>query len=390
MDPILNPYAPGAGAPPPELSGRDQLLHNAAIALERVAAGRFGKSLILTGLRGVGKTVLLNRMRLDALATNKVAIRIEAQEGRSLPSLLASGLKGVIYKLSKGQAAAGFAARGLKALAMFVGAMKLKYHDIEVSLDVDYKNGDIIPTDFDESLIELFSSIGTLAKERKTAIVLFIDELQVVAEKELASLIMALHMAAQDLLPITMIAAGLPQLPAIMGETKTYAERLFEFPVIGKLDRDAAIQALTVPAEKLDVHFTPEALEKILKQTQGYAYFLQEWGKHAWDVASASPITAEDAQKATALALNDLDASFFRVRFDQLTAAEKEYLYAMATLGRKPVSSGDIAKAVGKKVTALGAVRKRLINKGIIYSPAHGETAFTVPLFNEFMQRIMS
>lgn len=208
-------------------------------------------------------------------------------------------------------------------------------------------------------------------------------------EKQLAALIMAFHLAAQDLLPITMIAAGLPQTLAKMGAAKTYAERLFEFFKTDELERTAAIQALVVPAEKLGVSYLPKALDTILQQTQGYPYFLQEWGKHVWDIAKSSPITQQDVIEATDYAISELDESFFRVRFDQLTSMQKRYLRAMAELGAGPYPSGKIAAVLGKKVTALGNVREQLINDGLIYSPLHGEIVFTVPLFDGFMKRIL-
>lgn len=389
MDPILNPYAPGAGVAPPELAGRDELLTKASIALQRIVAGRFGRSLILTGLRGVGKTVLLNHIRQEAEAAKMVTVRIEAHEGRSLPSLLVLGLKSALLKLNRGAAATDLTLRGLKALAGFVKAMKVKYGDVELGFDVepDLSFHDI--SDLDESLSRLFHLVGEAAREKHTAVVLFIDELHVLEEKQLASLIMALHLSAQDLLPITMVAAGLPPILALMGQAKTYAERLFEFPEVGRLDHAAAIQALVVPAAKLQVNFTEEALTEIIQQTGGYAYFLQEWGKHAWDLACQSPISQQDAYQATIHAQLDLDASFFRVRFDQLTAMQKRYLRAMAELGSGSHASGNIAKVLHKKVTDLGKVRDQLISKGLLYSPAHGETAFTVPLFDVFMKRMM-
>lgn len=389
MDPILNPYAPGAGSPPPELAGRDALIKKASIALQRIAAKRFGRSLILTGLRGVGKTVLLNRMRQDADVAHLITVRFEVPEGRSLPSLLAPALKTAILKLSCGKAATDFAVRGLRALATFVNAMKLNYHDVEIGLDIEPNQSFLAVADLDENLSLLFQTVGAAAKEKGAAVVLFIDELQVLDEKQLASLIMAFHVASQDLLPITMVAAGLPHISAKMGQAKTYAERLFEFIQIGQLDRTAATQALAIPAKKLGVHYTSEALEEMLKQTQGYAYFLQEWGKHAWDIATTSPITQDDAKEATIHALADLDASFFRVRFDQLTPMQKRYLRAMAECGPGPYGSGQIAAVLGKQVTHLGPIRNQLISKGLIYSPSYGETTFTVPLFDAYMKRMV-
>lgn len=408
MDPVLNPYTPGAGVSPPELVGRDALLDKASIALQRIALGRFGKSLILTGLRGVGKTAVLNRIRQSAEVEKLITVRIEAPEGRSLPSLLVPGLNAALVKLSLGRATSKIATQAFKALLSFVSAMKLKYNDVELALDLDldpdlrssplHKNS--LAPDLDHELLSLFQAVGALAKDRETALVLFIDELQILDEKELASLIMALHMAAQDALPITLVGAGLPQILAKMGQAKTYAERLFDFIELGPLDSDFAIQALVIPAKKLGVVYEPGALAEILKQTQGYPYFLQEWGKNIWDLAESSPITQKDSKRATKQAIADLDASFFRVRFDQLNTSQKDYLRAMAELesesgsesGSKSglIGSGKIAEVLGKKVTALGSIREQLIAKGLIYSPAHGQTAFTVPLFGGFMRRVMS
>jgi len=399
MDPVLNPYAPGAGISPPELAGRDALLEKASIALQRIALGRFGRSLILTGLRGVGKTALLNRIRKEAESNKLISVRIEAPDERSLPSLLVPGLNAALVKLSMGKAATKLAAKAFKALASFVSVMKIKYSDLELSVNLESDseiNFSTMP-DLDHELIKLFHSVGELAKENETGVVLFIDELQVLDEKDLASLIMALHFIAQDSLPLTLMGAGLPQILAKMGKAKTYAERLFEFIEIGPLDRESAMRALNIPAEKLGVSYEKGALDEIIKQTQGYAYFLQEWGKSAWDIAQTNPITKKEAKKATVQAIADLDASFFRVRFDQLNTAQKQYLRAMATVmatavptrGSGVVASGDVAAMMNKKVTSLGPVREQLISKGLIYSPSHGETAFTVPLFDSFMRRVM-
>ncbi|OGT33017.1 MAG: AAA family ATPase [Gammaproteobacteria bacterium RIFCSPHIGHO2_02_FULL_39_13] len=387
MNPVLNPYSPGAGSTPPELTGRDTLLEKASVALQRIAVGRSAKSLILTGLRGVGKTVLLNRIRQNAEAHNIITVRMEALADCSLPGLLAPGLQSALIKLNRGKPATELAKRALRAFATFVHSLKLKYHDLEIS--VDNKPGKLITSGLGENLTQLLQAISIAAKEKKTAVVLFIDELQVLDEKELSALIMALHIAAQDLLPITLVAAGLPQTAAKMGKAKTYAERLFEFIEIGELDKDAATQALTIPAEKLNVRYTSQAIKEILKQTKGYAYFLQEWGQQAWNIASHTPISEAHAKEATLQALAGLDASFFRIRFEQLTAMQKHYLRAMAELGAEPVASGKIAELLNKKVTDLGKIREQLISKGLIYSPAHGETAFTVPLFDSFMKRVI-
>lgn len=389
MDPRLNPYAPGAGAPPPELAGRDTVIDRAAIALDRIRAGRAARSFILYGLRGVGKTVLLNRIRLDAEARGIASVRIEAPEERSLPALIAPALRQALFRLRRIEAAKSGLAQAMRALAGFAKALKLKYQDIEVGLDLDPEAGLADSGDLETDLTDLLASVGQAAAERNTAVVLFIDELQYVPEVQLGSLIMAVHNVSQLQLPITLVAAGLPQLLALTGRSKSYAERLFEFVQIDRLDRPAATRALCIPAEREGVAFEDTAVAEILRHTEGYPYFLQEWGKHSWDVATGSPITASDAERATLEAIADLDASFFRVRFDRLTPAEKAYLRAMADLGPGPHRSGDIAERLGRKVTAVAPTRNALIAKGMLYSPAHGDTAFTVPLFDGFMRRIM-
>ena len=389
MDPRLNPYAPGAGAPPPELAGRDELIERAAVALDRVRAGRAARSFVLYGLRGVGKTVLLNRIRLDAEARGIASVRMEAPEERSLPALLIPALRASLLRLSRGEALQGHLQRGMRALASFASTLKVKYQDIEFSIDAEPEAGLADSSDLDIDLTDLFGVLGKAAAERGTALVLYIDELQYVPEGELASLIAALHSTSQENLPISMVAAGLPQLVGRTGDAKTYAERLFEFARIGPLGDDAARDALIVPAAREDVGIDPDAVLEILRETSGYPYFLQEWGKHVWNTAGSSPIRLDDARRATGEALAELDASFFRVRFDRLTPGQKRYLRALAELGPGIHRSGDIASILNQKVTTVAPVRNSLIAKGMIYSPGHGETEFTVPLFDEFMKRTM-
>jgi len=389
LDARLNPYAPGAGTPPPELAGRDEILERAAVALDRIRAGRSARSLVFYGLRGVGKTVLLNRIRLDAETSGIASVRIEAPEERSLPALLAPALRASLYRLRRIDAVKTGLNNAMKALAGFIGALKIKYADIEVGLDLTAEEGLADSGDLETDLSDLIVAIGQAAAERGTAVVLFADELQYVPEDQLAALIMALHSANQAQLPITMVAAGLPQLLGSMGRAKSYAERLFEFISIDRLDGAAARAALCLPAQREGVEFSDDAVSVVLEQSRGYPYFLQEWGKHSWNVAAASPITGMDARQATDEALADLDASFFRVRFDRLTPAEKGYMRAMADLGPGPHRSGDIADHLGRKVTTVAPLRNALIAKGMLYSPAHGDTAFTVPLFDGFMRRIM-
>ena len=389
MDPRQNPYAPGAGTPPPELAGRDELIERAAVALDRIRVGKASRSLILYGLRGVGKTVLLNRIRLDAESRGIASVRMEAPEERSLPALLIPALRATLLRLSGGAALKDNLLKAMRALASFTKSLKVKYRDIEFSIDVDPETGLADSSDLDTDLTDLLVTLGKAARERSTAIVLFIDEMQYVPERQLSSLIAALHSAGQEQLPITMAAAGLPQLVGRTGDAKSYAERLFEFAPVDRLGNDDARNALIVPASKEGVAFNPDAISEILRQTNGYPYFLQEWGKHSWDVADVSPIELDDARRATTAALAELDASFFRVRFDRLTPTQKRYMRAMAELGSGPHRSGDIAHILNRKVTTVAPLRNSLIAKGMIYSPAHGDTAFTVPLFDDFMKRIM-
>jgi hypothetical protein len=389
MDPIRNPFAPGAGAPPPELAGRDQLRDSIRIALERVRRGKSAKSSLLIGLRGVGKTVLLDRMRMDAEEAGIQTLRIEAPENRSLPAILAPQLRLSLLNLSRQERAKDGAQRALRALAGFASALKVKYQDIEVGLDFDPEPGLADNGDLEHDLQALLEVTGEAARKGGTALAMFVDELQYVEEDQLAALITSLHRAAQRQLPVVLVGAGLPQLRGRMGRAKSYAERLFDFPEVGALGRADAELAIAKPVRDEGGEITQDALDGIVRRTEGYAYFLQEWGKHSWAVAEASPITAEDVDAASVLALAALDASFFGVRFDRLTPAEKVYLRGMAELGPGPHRSGDIADMLGRKVTTLAPTRGQLITKGMVWSPSHGDTAFTVPLFDAYMRRIM-
>jgi hypothetical protein len=389
MDPVKNPYSPGAGTPPPELAGRDDLRETVRVALERLRLGNPSKSVLMVGLRGVGKTVLLDQMLADAEAAGMHTVRVEAPEGRSLPALLAPRLRLALLRLSRVEKAKDLAQRALRGLAGFAKALKVKFSDIEVGLDFEPEPGLADNGDLEVDLTALFEAAGRAAKAAGTALVIFIDELQYVEEPELAALISALHRCSQQRLPLGVVGAGLPQLRGRAGNAKSYAERLFDYPDIGPLPQEAARQALVKPAEDLNVTYAPGAVERIIQQTRGYPYFLQEWGKRTWDVAQASPIIEADVETASTQAVAALDESFFRVRFDRMTPLEKRYLRAMSELGPGPHRSGDIAATLGRKVTALAPLRNGLIGKGMIWSPNHGDTAFTVPLFDEFMKRIM-
>jgi hypothetical protein len=389
MDPIRNPYAPGAGSRPPELAGRDDIRKDVTIRLGRLRAGRPAKSVMLVGLRGVGKTVLLDQMRRDAEAAGIRAVRIEAPEGRSLPALLAPSLRIALLQLSTVNKARDLAIRGLRALAGFARKLKVKYNDIEVGLDYDPEPGLADNGDLEIDLAALLQQAGLAAQAADTALILFIDELQYVIETEMAALISALHRCSQDQLPVSVVGAGLPQLRGRMGNAKSYAERLFDFPEIGPLAPPDAKEAIVKPALDENVSINEDAADLIVEKTHGYPYFLQEWGKQTWDLAPQSPITRQNVLDASVVTLGALDESFFQVRFDRLTPKEKEYLRAMAELGPGPHRSGDIAEKLERNVQSLGPLRAGLIAKGMIWSPTHGDTAFTVPLFDEFMKRIM-
>jgi hypothetical protein len=389
MDPISNPYSPGAGSPPPELAGRDKVRDQAHIAMARIQIGNPAKSVLMVGLRGVGKTVLLDKIRQDADARGMQTISVEAPEGRSLPAMLAPQLRLALLRLSRVEQAKAVAEKGLRALAGFAKALKFKFKDIEVGFDFDPEPGLADNGDLQGDLTALLEQVGSAAKSANTTLVIFIDELQYVAQDQFAALISALHKCSQLRLPLTVVGAGLPQLRALAGQAKSYAERLFDYPTIGPLNAEDAALAITKPAHEREVDFTEEAVAAIIAKTHGYPYFLQEWGKHSWEIAQSSPITEADVIAASTQAIAALDESFFRVRFDRLTPAEKNYLRAMAELGAGPHRSGDIADTLGRLSSSLGPVRSSLIAKGMIWSPTFGDTAFTVPLFDEFMKRII-
>lgn len=389
MDPRINPYAPGAGTLPPELTGRDEILERAAVALDRCRNGLSSRGLLMVGLRGVGKTVLLTRIAQEAEVKGFAVVSIETPERRSLPSLIIPALRSTLLKMDRMAAAGELAKKTLQVLGGFVEAMKMQYKDIEFGVDLGRQAGIADSGDLEHDLMELFMEVGKAAKEKNTALALFIDEIQYIKEEQFAALIMALHKCTQHSLPILLMGAGLPQLVGQAGRAKSYAERLFEYPEIGPLTESAARKALVIPAARLNVEYEDSALSEILLQTQGYPYFLQEWGKHCWGSAEHSPITREHVKFATNIAISELDASFFRVRFDRLTPAEKRYLRAMAEIDLDSCRSGDIAHLLKREVQAVAPIRATLIAKGMIYSPSHGENAFTVPLFSAYMKRVM-
>ena len=389
MDPLRNPFSPGAGSPPPELAGRAQMLEQARITLGRIKAGRPERSQLLIGLRGVGKTVLLNKIRELADQMGYKAVFIEAHESKPLATLLLPPLRQLLIALDRMANVSEKAKRGLRVLKSFFNGIKLKYQDIEIGIDIDAEPGVADSGDLEADLSAVFLALGEAAADRGTAIALIVDELQYLNENELSALIMAMHQISQRQLPVVLIGAGLPQLVALAGRAKSYAERLFQFPELGPLQPEDAAAALQEPVMEQQVRFSDESLQEIIRETQGYPYFLQEWGYQVWNMATQSPIEIDVVRQATQESIKRLDANFFRVRFDRLTPREKEYLRALAEMGEGPHRSGDVADRLGVKVQSVAPIRNGLIKKGMIYSPAHGDTAFTVPLFGDFMKRIM-
>lgn len=387
MDPIRNPFSPGAGAPPPELVGRDQLLEQARVLLGRVQQRRPEKSLLLTGLRGVGKTVLLNEVERMAKISGYQTILLEAHEDKPLGELIYPALQGLLYELDRVAGAGDRVRRGFAVLRSFVGSIKLTVGDLALGLDVEPARGTADSGDLEIDLPNLLVAIAEAAQERQAAVAILVDEIQYLSHKELGALIMAMHKMQQKQLPLVLIAAGLPVLPGMAGESKSYAERLFDFPDIGALSGEDAAKALRDPAREAGVEFHEDAMQEIVRLTHGYPYFIQEWGYQVWNVAAASPIALQTVQVATSGVIGRLDRNFFRVRFDRLTPGERSFLRAMAHLGPGPHRTSDIAAILGMSIKGIGPVRSKLIRKGMIYSPAHGEMAFTVPLFDEFMIR---
>lgn len=387
MDPIRNPFSPGAGAPPPELAGRKPILEQANVLLGRVKLGRPEKSLMLTGLRGVGKTVLLNEIRRMAETQEYRTLLIEAHEDKSLGVLLAAPLKNLFFELNRVAQTGDRVKRGLRVLRSFISALKLKMGDLELGLDIEPETGAADSGDIEIDLPNLFEALGDAAKEKNSAVAILIDEIQYLSSKELGAIIMAMHRMQQRQLPVVLVGAGLPVLPGLAGDSKSYAERLFAFPDVGALDQDDANRAISEPALGEGVEITAQALAETYRITQGYPYFIQEWGYQIWNLAQASPIDADVVHSAAEQVTRRLDENFFRVRYDRLTPSEKNFLRAMAELGAGAHRTGDIAAILKVKVNSIGPVRSSLIKKGMIYSPSYGDLAFTVPLFDAFMKR---
>lgn len=385
MDAVRNPFAPGAGSRPPELAGREEIISAADIALQRVLVGKPSQSQMLLGLRGVGKTVLLNKIEEIAEGHGHLTSFVEAPEDRSLVELLYPRMHQVLRRLSVVESARAATHSALRALRAFAGAFKIEVGNVAIAVDPEIGVADSGNIEFD--VADIFMRVGTAAQAAKSGWTLLIDEVQYLSPGELAALIVAIHRINQRSLPVIFFGAGLPQIAALSGEAKSYAERLFIFPKIDALDIAAAGAAIRQPIEEEGEKIDQTALSDIVNSTMGYPYFLQEWGYQAWNAAEESPINADNVVAASAAALLRLDEGFFKVRFDRLTPREREYVIAMATLGTGPYRSSDVADVLGEKLTALGPRRATIINKGMIYSPAHGDIAFTVPMFEDYLMR---
>jgi hypothetical protein len=383
MDPTSNPFRPGAGTSPPALRGRDAILAAFDITLARALDGRPGKSVMPIGLRGVGKTVLLNRFLEIAQERRMRHGFIEAPETGDFRRLLALRLRSILLDLDRGKTS--------QAVTRALGILKAFSYTLpdgsSISIDVDAYRGKADSGVIAEDVTDLFVAVGEAAMDRDTGMLLAVDEVQYLGGDELAALITAIHRTSQLDLPVVLVGAGLPQLPGLAGDAKSYAERLFEFPVIGSLDTRDAQDVLRLPVEANSVVFESDALDLAVEEAQGYPYFLQEWGYRCWNAADDHRITLDDVRRAAPDVRQHLDENFLLVRLDRLTPAEKRYLRAMAELGEGPHRSGDIAAMLGVKVESVAPRRSGLIQKGMVYSPAHGDTAFTVPLFDQFLRR---
>jgi hypothetical protein len=384
MDRFQNPFSPGAGTEPPAFIGRDALIESYDVALRRTIDGRPGKSVMPIGLRGVGKTVLINRFHAMAQDRGLAAALIEASDSGDFRKVLAARLRSILLELDQGTVSAKVK-RALGVLKAFTYTLP---DGSSISLNVDAVLGSADSGLLDEDLTALLVAVGEAALDRGRGLLLAIDEVQYLSAEELGALISAVHRTVQLNLPVILVGAGLPQLPGLAGNAKSYAERLFDFPEIGSLEVPHAKAALEVPVRAQGVEFEGVALDALLSYTRGYPYFLQEWGYTVWNAAPQSPITISDVARAAPLVQEQLDKNFFRVRMDRLTPAEKDYLVAMADLGAGPHRSGDIAAALGVKVASVAPRRSGLIKKGMLYSPAYGDTAFTVPMFDEFLRRV--
>ena len=343
--------------------------------------------MMMLGLRGTGKTVLLGKIREIGVQAGHLVSQIEAPEGDSLAKMLLPEMRKVMRSLSVVDAAKQQTARGLRALRNFASVFKLELAGVNVGVEPEPEPGLADSGDLQFDLPDLFEVIGNAAKSAQKGWLLLIDEVQYLSEKDLSALIVSMHKMSQQGLPVLFIGAGLPQVAKLAGNAKSYAERLFVYPEIGALCPVEAAIAIQKPVQDENAEIAPEALDMIVSRTQGYPFFLQEWGAHAWDIAEGNRINEADAESSYNTAIASLDDGFFKVRIDRLTKAESAFVGAMSELGNGPYALSDVATSMGKTISALGPARANIIKKGMIYSTGYGYIDFTVPLFGEFMRR---
>jgi AAA ATPase domain len=386
MEPGRNPYTPNAGARPPALLGRDEQLLAFEVLLERLGRGNTDRAILITGLRGVGKTVLLGAFRGIARSAGWVTVGAEITRSSDFATRIARLSKRALLELAPADRWKDRVRRAAGVLKSF--SLQLSPDgSVTGTLEVEPVNGVADSGDLGDDLAELFVALGGAAQQHDTGVVFLIDEVQFLDPTEFEALIAAMHMVIQEELPITVVGAGLPQLPRLAGEAKSYAERLFRFPRIGALNERDAARALTEPAEAQGVSFEARAVRTVVEYTQGYPYFIQEYGQVLWDTADQTPIGAIAAVEAQALVEATLDADFFSVRVERASDRELVYLRAMAELGSNPQRASDIARALGRTTDQVSTMRARLIDKGLLFAPRRGLTAFTVPQFDRYLRR---
>jgi hypothetical protein len=383
VDPRANPYAPGAGTKPPALTGRDDEIEAFVVLLERLRQGAAGQSMIVKGLRGVGKTVLLNTFEDFAVERDWIPIFKECEASTSLPGLVARHCRRIIEDLKP-------TARATKRLRSMVARLStftvVDPNGFELRFDLG--RGEAAPDPLSDDFVDLLLEVGALAGERGRGLVFLLDEVQFIHPNEFGPFVVGLHRINQKGLPVTCVAAGLPSLPALAGEAKSYAERLFSYPTIGRLPREAADEALARPAWVREVRFAKGALDLAYERTLGYPYFIQEYGKYAWNVADGTRIERREMERAAELAQHALDDGFFLVRAERATDAERRVMHAMASLGEPPYATREVVHALGRRsASQLSVQRESLIRKGLVYSPRTGFLDFTVPMFADYLLR---
>jgi hypothetical protein len=392
MDPVRNPFAPGAGQRPPELAGRGKELTAFDVLLERVARGRPERSLVLTGLRGVGKTVLLGELRSAALRRGWGAGKVEARPDAELRRPLSAALHRAIRDLAMRHRAPDRVESVLgvlKAFALRASPEGAKLRDRwQPGIDVPAAQGRADSGDIEIDLVELFTDVADLAADVGTGVALLIDEMQDLGPVDVSALCAACHELSQSGAPLVVVGAGLPHLPAVLSASKSYSERLFRYVRIDRLDRADAEVALTAPVRREGAEIKQDALDILFEVSGGYPYFVQAYGKAAWDAAPATPISIDDVVVAAPEAEAELAVGFFGSRYERATPAEREYLQAMAEVScgqDEPVGTARVAEALARKPSSLSPARDSLIKKGLVYSGERGQIAFTVPHFGRFV-----